>query len=138
MYNVDGGVNMPPGSAAIYYYNNIIANRTNPRAFDLYREGTKPALDEKNNIFGANARFAGTDQGANAFLGDPKLALSGGNDFRPQSTSAAIDKGISSTVYSVFQSRYGISIAVDFDGKPRPAGAGWDIGAFEAAATAAP
>ena len=52
-------------------------------------------------------------------------------DFRPQPGSPAVDAGIPSAAYEAFQSRYGLSLAVDHAGRPRPAGAAWDIGAFE-------
>ena len=48
--------------------------------------------------------------------------------------SPAIDAGNSTLIESVcdtFQNQYGLSIRYDFLGRPRPQGAGWDIGAFE-------
>jgi len=135
MYDVDSGVNMPPGTSAVYYTNNIIANRRLPGSYDLYVEG-RTRVDARNNIFGANARF--TDGGGTrAYLGDPKLASPATGDYRPQAGSPAVDAGIPSAAYDAFQSRYGLSIAVDHAGRARPAGAAWDIGAFEYSASAA-
>ncbi len=54
------------------------------------------------------------------------------NDFRLAAGSPAIDAGMKHAAYDVFEARYGRSIAVDFNGTPRPSTAGdWDIGAFE-------
>jgi hypothetical protein len=67
--------------------------------------------------------------------GDPQFAGSGGDGFQVQTTSLAVDHGTGAgyaeQVYGEFLSRYGLSIAVDFDGTPRPVGNGYDIGAFE-------
>ncbi len=116
MYNVDSGVNMPPGTKNIYYYNNIIANRLKTTTFDLYTEGSATPVDARNNIFPANARFTGTSQGTNAYLGDPGFVNPGALDFHLQVTSQAIDRGLASSVYSTFQSRYGVTASVDFEG----------------------
>lgn len=52
-------------------------------------------------------------------------------DFHLQSGSAAIDAGVASSVFSGFQSVYGVSIAFDRDGRARPFGTAFDIGAYE-------
>jgi len=130
MYNVDAGVNMPPGTRNVYYDNNIIANRTNAASYDLYTEGSA-AVDAKNNVFGTNARFSGATAGTNALLADPQFVNPAGNDYHLQSTSPARDAGILSTVYATFQSRYGIDISNAYDGVARPQGSAWDIGAYE-------
>jgi hypothetical protein len=147
MYNVDAGVNVPPGSTAFYYYNNIVANRSNASAYDLYLEGNI-SVSIQNNIFSAaGPRFeqngiiqtsvadfqasTGTCQGC--MSADPLFVNAPGGDFRLAPGSPGIDAGSSavSTVYDTFKSRYGIDISKDFAGAPRPQGAGWDIGAFE-------
>jgi hypothetical protein len=131
MYNVDSGVNMPPGTKNIYYYNNIIANRLKANTYDLYTEGPVTTVDARNNIFGANARFTGTTKGTNAFLGDPAFTNPDALDFHLRVGSPAIDTGLVSSVYAAFQSRYGLTASVDFDGVSRPVRGGWDIGALE-------
>jgi len=45
--------------------------------------------------------------------------------------SAAIDAGVTPTIPAAFFALYGLNIAVDINGTPRPQGAAWDIGAFE-------
>lgn len=132
MVNVDAGVNMPPGTSAVYIYNNIIANRTNASTYDLYKEGTNPTLDVKNNLYGTNARFSGgASSGSAAILASPAFVNQTGGDYHLTASSQAVNSGIVSTVYSTFASRYGVDIARDADGMSRPTGAGWDRGAFE-------
>lgn len=46
--------------------------------------------------------------------------------------AAVVDRGVAPAVYAAFQQRYGRSIAFDINGRPRPQGAAWDIGAVEA------
>jgi hypothetical protein len=47
----------------------------------------------------------------------------------------AIDEGEPSEIYATYQTLYGVSIAVDFEGRPRPANRrAWDAGAYEAGA----
>jgi hypothetical protein len=134
MVNVDSGVNMPPGTQSISYYNNIVANRLNASTFDLYVEGS-PQLDIKNNVYGTNARFSGTSAGTAAILAAPAFVNSSAGDYHLSSTSRAIDAGTTSTVYQTFLNRYGLSISADADGNTRPAGANWDVGAYEFGST---
>ena len=136
MVNVDAGVNMPPGSAAVHYYNNILFNRTNASTYDLYTEGSV-SLDVKNNMFGTNARFGNASSGTAAILGDPAFVNTAGGDYHLQTTSRAIDAGLTSDVYTTFLNRYGLDIRKDADGKTRPAGAAWDLGRYESGATGA-
>lgn len=63
--------------------------------------------------------------------GDDNIAGNLDDDYRLQATSDAIDVGTVSGVYAEFQSRYGLSIAVDTVGTTRPQDTLWDAGAFE-------
>jgi len=58
--------------------------------------------------------------GTNYITGNPLFVNANGGDFHIQKNSPAIDRGSSIG-----------APAVDFDGKSRPSGAGYDIGAFE-------
>ncbi|MCC5635522.1 right-handed parallel beta-helix repeat-containing protein [Nostoc sp. CHAB 5844] len=71
-----------------------------------------------NNIYTNGSRIA--VQGAKDVVADPKLLNPENADFRLQSTSPAIDKGL---VWSMLKT--------DLVGKSRPTGAGYDIGAYE-------
>ena len=71
-----------------------------------------------------------TNQCQNCWTGDPLFIDPANYNLRPQASSPLIGKGIRHPVYDEFESRYGISIAYDYDGNPRPTGA-WTLGAFE-------
>ena len=71
----------------------------------------------------SDAQFAG---GADNVLGDPRFTGSG-----ISAGSAAVDEGRLSALYALFESEFGESIQVDIRGLARPAGADWDIGAYE-------
>ena len=76
----------------------------------------------KNNIVRSNNNDLGLTNttSSNNFTTDPLFVNAAGKDFRLQASSPAIDKG---TAIS--------GLSIDFDGKPRPKGAAFDIGAYE-------
>ena len=127
--NVDAGINMPPGTNSVTIQNNIVKTG----GTQLYTEGSV-TLSVSNNFFSAN-NFVSATAGTNAIIGDPLFV--GAADFHLQTNSPAIDAGVLSSVYAAFVARgslvggYGASIAMDADANPRPAGAGWDLGAYE-------
>jgi hypothetical protein len=68
----------------------------------------------------------------NCWTGDPLFVDATNYDLHPQENSPLVGKGIRHPVYDEFQARYGINIAYDFEGKPRPDGdEGWTLGALE-------
>lgn len=153
MVDVDagiGGINNPE----MHIVNNIIANRNGmadgaANARHIHLENINSALSEvRNNILeGSNVRIswnAGTPvytlaqfQAAYPAVAsgnlnvDPQFVDPAARDFRLRSTSPAVDKGLLSSVYATFKSLYGIDIAKDIAGIPRPQGPAADIGAFE-------
>ncbi|MFO0569762.1 MAG: choice-of-anchor Q domain-containing protein [Polyangiaceae bacterium] len=140
--NTDGGVFAPPGLDALHVWNTIVrrAPATQNSTWDLYTEGSV-SLDVKNSIFSQNPSFTdGNDQTTCAGLAN-FAAVSGcstsdplfvsATDFHLQAGSPAVDQGIDADVYAAFEAAYGTSIRFDASGTPRPAGAGWDIGAYE-------
>jgi hypothetical protein len=88
----------------------------------------------ENNIFNGTGGIviAGSlTQRNNLTTQNPLFVNAAVGDFHLSSGSPAIDAGIVSSVYSGFQGVYGVSIAVDRDGRARPGGTAWDIGAYE-------
>ena len=99
--------------------NNIISGNNN---YQIYLEGTGGSyLTVDHNLVNGDSDMTGSS----AIAGDPKFVNASAGNFHLQSTSPAIDKGSSTG-----------APAVDFDGKTRPQGAGWDIGAYELVSTA--
>ena len=143
-------------STAMYAANNIVANLTKPDYYHLYifGGGMPPASQARNNLFyqaggqvriewdsnpltvpafqsayGVPGRIEGNREG------DPRFVNPAVADFHVQTGSPAIDNGaangIVQTTYDGYQTRYGVTISVAYDGAPRPQSGGWDIGALE-------
>jgi hypothetical protein len=55
-------------------------------------------------------------------------------NYRPTNASPTLNSNMRSAVYDTFLSLYGIDIAKDMVGTPRPQGAAWAIGAYELSA----
>ncbi|MFN6946079.1 MAG: DNRLRE domain-containing protein [Cytophagaceae bacterium] len=106
-----GGIWQYSSTTKNVIYNNII---TGPHASVTLKNGA--TADQKNNLFVANINEVG-------------FANPGGGDYRLKSGSQAIDAG-----YNV--SSYGVNF--DLAGNGRPAGKGFDIGAYEYGGTQAP
>lgn len=102
------GINVDSSASGSQVKNNIVYNNngggiTNSSASTTFA----------NNLCGA----AGTGC---AYVGDPNFVDPAGRDFHLQSTSPAINKGVTLTEFST-----------DIDGNSRPQGIAWDIGAGE-------
>jgi hypothetical protein len=79
--------------------------------------------DNKNVVYDYNVYFGGRKPeivGPHDVIGDPKFVSLETANLQLQPTSPAVDSGVA-----------GFAVNRDFDGKPRPAGAGFDRGAFE-------
>jgi hypothetical protein len=74
---------------------------------------------------------AATGKGQACRSADPKILYAAAGDFRPSADSPAVNGGTEHPAYQRFRDLYGLDIAVDFTGTPRPAGGGWDIGACQ-------
>jgi len=71
-------------------------------------------------------------KGEGCLVDNPQFVNPAAGNFRLQSGSPAIDNGTSIDYYTdLFASRFGVDIAKDIDGNPRPLGSAWDIGAYE-------
>jgi hypothetical protein len=64
-------------------------------------------------------------------LADPLFRSREARDYALAKGSPAIDTTQRHPAYDEFRRLYGLNIAVDFRGKPRPQGGAWDMGAFE-------
>jgi hypothetical protein len=146
IYNVDAGINSP-GPNALYMENNIISNVTVADCQHVYIQSSPEKSWMKNCLFyqnGQDVRIrwgstkytlptfqSATGKAINCSNADPKFVNIAGDDFHLQSTSPAINKGLTSQVYDRFQTLHGVDIRKDLESTIRPLGGTWDIGAYE-------
>ncbi|MBZ5523667.1 MAG: IPT/TIG domain-containing protein [Acidobacteriia bacterium] len=115
-----GAISIQGGSPPVRFRNNLIIGKTG----EHYVAGntSNTLISGSNNLFfGAGAAPAQFTANLNV---DPQVANLPVLDFHLTATSPAKDAGVNT------------GITHDFDGNPRPAGAAFDIGAFELASTA--
>jgi hypothetical protein len=105
-------------------FNNTIYDNAQEAISIIYPSSQN--LEIKNNIFWGNGSNSVNNKAgisfsqSNNLTSDPKFANVTSGDFRLQSGSPAIDKGVAIG-----------AVTTDFDGVKRPQGLGYDIGAFE-------
>lgn len=105
--------------------NNVFYNGRN-YAFDTWQAYEVGTLIDHNIVYGSPkgvidaSVVAGSLRVTNNRINtDPKFVNVGTNDYHLQAGSPAIDTGVS------------VMVICDFDGNPRPRGAGFDVGAYE-------
>ena len=118
VYNCERGIEAGSGNKSIA--NNIIAY-TN-------RHVITGGTDIRNNLFWQNGE---TENCNDCLTEDPLFTDATNHDFSLKTGSPAIDKGIVSDVYQIFFNLYGVDLKKDIEGKSRPQGTAWDIGAYE-------
>jgi hypothetical protein len=77
-------------------------------------------LDEDYNLYFSNQGSVGYSVAPHSRINNPMFVNAGGFDYHLQQTSPAINAGLTLPF-----------VPKDFDGNPRPQGAGYDIGAYE-------
>ena len=151
LYQTDSGIAAPGSAGGLFMSNNIISNLTQAQGSHVFIEqpATASGSTIRNTLFqgtvrikwGGNspvytlASFQSSHPGAcgGCRTGEPQFANPGAGDLSLLPGSPAVDTGVADAVYTTFQSLYGISIARDFAGTPRPQGVAWDMGAYERA-----
>jgi hypothetical protein len=152
--NADSGICTPGTEGKVELHNNLVfATRTNGQHVFLEFGALAVRSKANGNVFGPNYRAltAGKQhaydgktvvaRGGNSVARSPGFAQGVPSPYDLAADSSAVDVGIDDPagVYATFMKRYGLDIRRDFLGRPRPAGAAWDAGAFERqGGTAAP
>lgn len=145
MYSVDGGIFCPSDQGRVVMSNNVISTLSQSGGSHVFVEmpGTAQLSSMRNTLFNGTARikwggnspiYTHTNMPggcAGCKSGDPLFVDAANANFNIPPTSPAADAGIVDSIYATFQGLYGISIAVDAGGTPRPFGPAWDMGAFE-------
>jgi hypothetical protein len=150
IYNVDAGINVAASNGFVRIVNNIVSGVTETRAMHVFVENPSvsgaTATVLQNDLFEGTVRIKWGDSSVYTLQGfqssfpakgqasinaNPRFADPASQNFGLLVGSPAIDAGITDQVYQTFATRYGMSIARDFNGQPRPIGAAYDMGAYE-------
>ncbi len=114
-----GGISIDnPDAAGVVLRNNLLSQNL---SFQIMVEAGVPAPAADHNLIDGFRGEPGEIRGTDYVEGDP--AFAGPPDYHLTAGSPAVDNGSATA-----------APADDFDGVPRPQGAGYDIGAFELAA----
>jgi hypothetical protein len=147
IFDVDAGINSP-GSGMLQITNNVIASVTAPQGNHIFIEdgSTASASTMHHNLFAGAVRIrwgsgtvyslprfqaAFSGKGLSSLNANPLFVDSLNGNFRLQAASPAVNAGTLDNVYARFSSLYGIDIAKDITGTPRPQGLNYDLGAYE-------
>jgi len=148
IWGTDAGILCPGGKGKLEIANNIIGGRFEPLGRDIFL-GKRSLADESlmhdNILYSSSVRIqwgsstiydlagfkSATKKGQHSASVNPMFVNLSKKDFSLQPTSPAINVAGTHPVYSTFKSVYGIDIAKDVVGTPRPQAGKWDIGAYE-------
>jgi parallel beta helix pectate lyase-like protein len=113
-----GGITVDNEQATqVIIRNNIVSQNL---SFQISLENTHPTVQVDHNLIHGFRSGEGEIRGMDYVEGDPLFVNQTAGDFHLRIGSPAIDAG--SPI---------LASAADYDNKPRPSGAGYDIGAFE-------
>jgi hypothetical protein len=147
MFDVNAGVNVPASGGTLEVRDNIISGVGKDHLFVQNPTLAAGTVFNHNILAGdARVRLGGPQQhlttaqltAMQSFGVDPLFVNQAGADFHLQAGSKAMDTGDLPSAYTIFQQRYGLSIAKDADGRALPSGPAPDMGAFERNVSCAP
>ncbi len=123
VHDCELGISMRVFASGAYVANNVVSDPyDNP---ETGREGNPYAQEVLNGGILLSESNLLDVVGADCFENISSL------DFCLAPGSSAVDAAIESDVFQIFFDLYGINIRKDIAGRVRPAGGGWDIGAYE-------
>ncbi len=114
VYGTDSGVVIERQSAVPLMRNNISAGN---RVSAMVVDGDSRVQEDHDLLHGPTMGFS---PAPSTLRGEPRFASPETGDFRLNAGSPAVDAGKESP-----------GVTTDLDGRPRPIGLGWDIGAYE-------
>lgn len=148
IYNVDGGISCL-SEWRCYFTNNIIA-RLAPAGKHilipwhtlaaesiatnnlLYQPGAAARIDWGGVTYeGLTAFVSATGKGEESIEADPRFELPEALNFHLQESSPAVNAGFNEGIYSAYEERYDVGIRRDREGRWRPQGGAFDLGAHE-------
>lgn len=116
-----------PTGTSLLVSGNIISGSSGNH---LFNEGDPGAVVARNNLTDVAPGMVGFACEECA-VGDPAFVDVAAIDFSIAEGSAAVDVAVEEDVYAAYEELYGESIRFTPVGGARPAGAGWDAGAYE-------
>ncbi len=144
VYNSGSGFDGDNGGSDYHIYNNIFANLDNHLVVErpsyseahhnlYYQDGGSIDIVWGSGDYSSVSAFqSSTGEGEGSFEADPMFVNINGDDVRLTPGSPALDAGTDiDYLVSLFKSLYGVDIAADMLGMPRPQGSGVDLGAYE-------
>ncbi len=140
IWNVDSGISYPSTLYKAEFVNNVIGSLLQPSQHIGVENSSAASVSVfANNLisgavrirWGSSTATSSLSACSNCRTGDPRFVNAAAYDYRLTSGSPAIDAGMTDSVYATFVSLYGLSIARDPAGIPRPQNPIWDIGAYE-------
>jgi PKD repeat protein len=124
VWNNPRGIAVGYGATNTDIYNNTVYNNTGNAGIDITSSSTGAVVENNIAYHNGNGNYSdagtGTTQDHNLFTKDPQFVDAANHNFHLQSTSPAINAGITIAL-----------VTTDYDGVSRPQGGAYDIGAFE-------
>ncbi len=135
--DADSGIHTPDTKGTLAISDNIVAGIT--KGYSVYVQSIQASSSADHDLFDVPSikwgstvyglpGFQALGQCAGCLGGDPGFVTA--TDWHLTPGSIAIDAGATPAVIASYV--LGPSISVDLDGVPRPLGAAWDVGAYEA------